>query len=66
MAIIAQSELFGWDQIDALGDLERLRLVIEHLPDEELKSSRSKNSFCTRLWKLSASAFALGHAGGLK
>ena len=43
MAIIAQSELFGWDQIDALGDLERLRLVIEHLPDEELMRALEKS-----------------------
>ncbi len=36
MAIIAQRQLFGWNQIDELGDLARLRLVLEHLPDEEL------------------------------
>lgn len=36
MAIIAQRRLFGWEQIDELGDLARLRLVLEHLPDEQL------------------------------
>ncbi len=36
MAIIPQSFLFGWQEIDELGDLERLLLVINHLPDEEL------------------------------
>jgi hypothetical protein len=36
MAIIPQGNLFSWKEIDELGDLERLRLVIEHLPDEEL------------------------------
>ena len=36
MAIIPQGRLFGWEEIEELGDLERLRLVIEHMPDEEL------------------------------
>ena len=36
MAIIPQSSLFQWDEVEALDDLERLRLVLEHLPDEEL------------------------------
>ena len=36
MAIIAQKQLFGWNEIEALGDLERLRLVVEYMPDEKL------------------------------
>lgn len=36
MAIIPQKRLFGWEEIDELGDLDRLRLVLEYLPDEEL------------------------------
>lgn len=36
MAIIPQRSLFSWKEIDDLGDLERLHLVLEHLPDEEL------------------------------
>lgn len=36
MAIIAQQTLFVWDEIEILGDLERLNLVIEYMPDEEL------------------------------
>ena len=36
MAIIPQRRLFGWEQIENLGDLERLRLVIEYMPDEAL------------------------------
>ena len=36
MAIIAQQTLFGWNEIEILGDLERLNLVIEYMPDEEL------------------------------
>jgi len=35
-AIIPQQRLFGWREIDDLGDLERLVLVLDHLPDEEL------------------------------
>jgi hypothetical protein len=36
MAIIAQKRLFGWEEIEELGDLKRLKLVLEHLPDERL------------------------------
>lgn len=35
MAIIPQLSLFGWEQIEKLEDLERLRLVLEYMPDEE-------------------------------
>ncbi len=36
LAIIPQQRLFGWQEIDELGDLERLVLVLHNLPDEEL------------------------------
>lgn len=37
MAVIRQQCLFSWeDDVEPLGDLERLQLVITHLPDEEL------------------------------
>lgn len=36
MAIIPQLKLFGWEEIEELGDLERLHLVLEHMPDEDL------------------------------
>lgn len=36
MAIIPQLRLFGWKEIEELNDLERLRLVLEYMPDEEL------------------------------
>ena len=36
MAIIAQRKLFGWEEIEELGDLQRLRLVLEYIPDEAL------------------------------
>lgn len=36
MAIIPQMKLFEWTEIQILGDLERLRLVLEYMPDEDL------------------------------
>jgi hypothetical protein len=36
MASIPQRSLFSWEHIEELGDLERLRLVLEYLPDERL------------------------------
>ena len=36
MAIIPQKKLFSWKEIENLGDLSRLLLVINHLPDEPL------------------------------
>jgi len=36
MAIIPQLRIFSWKEIEELGDLERLRLVLEYMPDEEL------------------------------
>jgi len=32
MAIIPQTELFSWQELEDLGDLERLQLVLECLP----------------------------------
>jgi len=36
MAIIPQKQLFGWQEVEELGDLQRLLLVLNYLPDEEL------------------------------
>ena len=36
MAIIPQKRLFSWEDLESLGDLERLRLALEYLPDERL------------------------------
>ncbi len=36
MAIIPQNRLFSWRQIEARSDLERLRMVLEVIPDEGL------------------------------
>ncbi len=36
MAIIPQPKLFSWEDLQPLGDLERLQLVLETIPDESL------------------------------
>jgi len=36
MGIIAQKRLFGWKEIEGLGELQRLRLVLKSLPDRAL------------------------------
>jgi len=38
MATITQAYLFSWKSVDAASDLDRLRLVLSALPDEELVS----------------------------
>ena len=57
MAIIPQRKLFEWNEIQELGDLERLRLVLEHMPDEELmvalerKRGKSRDDYPIRaMW----------------
>jgi transposase len=46
VAIIPQKKLFDYQEIQPLGDLERLRLVLKYLPDEEfmrhLENERGK------------------------
>ena len=36
MAIIAQKEIFSWEQIDTSSDLDRLRMALAVMPDEKL------------------------------
>lgn len=42
MAIIPRKSLFSWEDVDALGDLQRLKYVIESLPDEPLMRKLEK------------------------
>lgn len=42
MAIIPQKKLFGWKEIEDLGDLERFSLVLKYLPDEKLMRGMEK------------------------
>ncbi|QDI91296.1 transposase [Salicibibacter halophilus] len=45
MAIIPQMNLFSWTDIEDLGDLERLRLVLDYLPDETLMETLEEKRF---------------------
>lgn len=42
MYIISQISLFDNYQIEVLGDLERLKLAIENMPDEEIIKALKK------------------------
>lgn len=44
MAIVPQ-KLFGWKEIEELGDLERLVLILETLPDEKLVKAMERERF---------------------
>ncbi len=54
MAIILQKSLFSWEDVEELGDLERLGLVLETTPDEELmrtleaERGRGRNDYSVR------------------
>lgn len=57
MAIISQHFLFRWQEIEELGDLERLQLLVENLPDEplmrelEFRRGNGRNDYPLRpLW----------------
>ncbi|QQK80439.1 transposase [Salicibibacter cibi] len=45
MAIIPQMSLFSWEDLADLGDLERLRLVLDYLPDEALMRTLEKKRY---------------------
>ena len=42
MAIIPQQTYFEWTDLEKLGDLERLKLVINYMPDEKLMQTLEK------------------------
>ncbi len=44
MVITPQQSLFGWQEIDELGDLQRLLLVVNHLHEEKLMRKLEKNA----------------------
>jgi hypothetical protein len=48
MAIIAQTTLFSWEDVNQLGDLKRLKLVLDSLPDEELMQVLESERGCGR------------------
>jgi hypothetical protein len=70
MAIIPQPSLFSWQEIDALDDLHRLRLVLDHLPDEPLMRAleaargRGRNDYPVRaMWNSVLAGVVYQHPG---
>ncbi len=68
MAIIAQRQLFGWQEIEQLGDLDRLELVLRYLPDEPLmlvlesQRDRGRNDYPVRaVWNSLIAGVVFGH-----
>jgi len=69
MAIISQTTLFSWkNEIDNLGDNERLVRVLDNLPDEELmrklekERGRGRNDFPIRaMWNMVIAMIVFGH-----
>ncbi len=68
MATIAQNPLFGWRDVGELGDLERLRLVLEYLPDEPLMRTleqargRGRDEYPVRaMWNTLLAGIVFGH-----
>lgn len=68
MAIIPQESLFQWEELESLGDLERLRLVIEHLPDEKLmlhlesdRKNRRDDYPIRAMWNALLAGVVFGH-----
>ena len=68
MAIIPQPHLFTWQSVDLLGDLDRLKLVLDFLPDEplmltlELHRAHGRNDYPVRpLWNSLLAAFVFQH-----
>jgi len=71
MAIIPQISLFNWENdIDILGDLERLQLVLNHLPDEglvrllEKERGQGRNDYPVRaMWNGLLAGLVYQHPG---
>ena len=68
MAIIAQKQLFSWKKIESRSDLDRLRLVLEHIPDESLmveleaKRGRGRDDNPVRvIWNTILAGVVFGH-----
>ena len=69
MASIPQKSMFGWkDDIENLGDLARLKLIMDYLPDEALmrklekERGNGRNDFPIRaMWNLLLAMMIFGH-----
>lgn len=70
MAIIPQRDLFSWDQVDAASDLERLRVLLDALPDEDLmqvleaeRKGRRDDYPLRCVWNSVLAGIVFGHTG---
>jgi len=70
MAIIHQPGLFSWDQVEAASDLDRMRVLLEALPDEDfmrtLEAGRKqrRNDYPLRaVWNSVLAGLVFEHAG---
>jgi hypothetical protein len=70
VASIAQMNLFIWNHIDAASDLQRLRLVLDAMPDEELMRTLERERRGRRddypiraVWNSLLAGVIYGHAG---
>ena len=68
MATIPEPSLFRWDCVDQLGDLERLLLVLDAIPDEPLmqllerQRRNGRNDYPVRpMWNSLIAGFVFGH-----
>ena len=68
MATIPEPSLFCWDSVDQLGDLERLKLVLDALPDEPLmqllerRRGHGRNDYPVRsMWNSLIAGFVFQH-----
>ena len=68
MASITENSLFGWREIEELGDLKRLQLVLSVLPDEPLvyaleqARGRGRNDYPVRaMWNALVAGVVFGH-----
>ena len=68
MATIPEPSLFRWDCVDQLGDLERLQLVLDAIPDEPLmqllerQRRNGRNDYPVRpMWNSLLAGFVFQH-----
>ncbi|TVQ40254.1 MAG: transposase [Spirochaetaceae bacterium] len=68
MAIIPQPEIFCWHEFEEIGDLERLELILRHLPDEQLMQTlerergNGRNDYSVRaVWNSILAGIVFGH-----
>ena len=70
MATVAQNQLFVWQDLEILGDLERLQLALKYLPDEDLMTilenerGNGRNDYPIRpIWNSIISGIIYEHKG---